>query len=732
MGLFNLLPCDIFNQYVFGRSAKVDITATQPSALDLCDDNASTSGSKVRCLYEWAYAMISNRHCRIYCRLDDEHCLPGDIPTPQVFIEDSSGNGTLINRTTLLRKGEKRILHSGDEICLANPETLRRKIPSERVRQQILQQHSFVFVSLINHRHPQGHLSSTVRQLSTEDMPPPQRATAAVDARAAKHHQSPQDVQQSQPKQFGAIAGFGHGKKPISFGALVMNRLESKKEKKEEPRRFEEDYDLRDKLGSGTAGQVYRAIHRKTGQERAVKIIPWSSGGGANRSFQRKGAAANKTHPWKAEAEILQTLEHPYIVNLIDNYVSPSGLYLVMELLPGGDLFDRIVDRVQFTENQSRRVLRRLLSAVHYLHEDCNIVHRDLKPENILMLSRSSDIDIQITDFGLAKTDNGDGLKTFCGTPAYFAPEVLQRQLTVTGEGRYGKPADMWSVGVILYVLLSGTPPFDNALPSAPDINSSPHQISFPDEYWSGVSEGARDLIRNLLVPNPLERYTVAQACEHHWVNLDDGDTHIHPLDDPKLSQRKETHHVTLNLADSAKNIAEKASSKAMPMSNAKISVAEVDNEQPPDDRKIGPSWLLPKDGPSTPVTDRPPLSPTTVNSRPQAFRQQILDQAASEKGGKKQHASNDSERIPIASGDPLGSEKIDGEEDDIRSEFSERTESISSFGANSRDSESSHLEARSLEPVPKPKNPKKRKSTGSGKSDGKKQMTLSNWCTKE
>lgn len=190
---------------------------------------------------------------------------------------------------------------------------------------------------------------------------------------------------------------------------------------------MEEEYDIRDLLGSGTCGEVRRAIHRHTGEQLAVKIITL---GGRNRANAFNEASA----AFEAEASILQSLNHPYVVKLVDVFVSPGeAVFLVMELLHGGDLFDRIVQKGKYTEDESRRVIRRLLNALFYLYEVKNVVHRDLKPENILRVSRDSDIDVKLTDFGLAKSVTEDGLKTFCGTPQYFAPEVLRRRHTVAG-----------------------------------------------------------------------------------------------------------------------------------------------------------------------------------------------------------------------------------------------------------------------------------------------------------
>ena len=140
---------------------------------------------------------------------------------------------------------------------------------------------------------------------------------------------------------------------------------------------------------------------------------------------------------------MLQSLAHPYIVKLEDVFTSDNAIYLVMEYMQGGDLFDRVVLRGRYGEVMTRRTMRRMLSAVCYLHSK-QIVHRDLKPENILLMSQSNDYGIKITDFGLAKRTNKDGLRTFCGTPQYFAPEVLKRRNTVQGTGRYGMAADMW------------------------------------------------------------------------------------------------------------------------------------------------------------------------------------------------------------------------------------------------------------------------------------------------
>lgn len=466
LGLNNIQPCDVFNHYTVGRSPKADFLIPKYKPAD----------ETLRDFYSWAYAMVSNLHLKIYCTLDPTASSPNDF---SVWLEDTSNNGTIVNQSTVLHRGERRLLHSGDEICLVSANSLRRKVRSQTTLAAVLQHFSIVFVRQKNNM---PRLSVSPRK-------------AAVNARATTT---------------GRVLPIPHASAALAKSTAGGSSTTT--------RRLEMDYDVRDLIGEGTAGHVRRAIHRKTGQEKAVKVIQLQP-----RRARLAHGTPSDLQLVQAEAKILQGLSHPYIVQLEDVYVTQSAVYLVMELLPGGDLFDRIVDKGKYTETESRRVMRRLLAAMHYLHETQNVVHRDLKPENILLVARNDDVQVKLTDFGLAKAVKDDeGCKTFCGTPQYFAPEVLRRQHTVKGRGRYGKPADMWSLGVILYVLLSGTQP------------DSP-RLEFPAEDWRDVSEAAKDLIKCLLRTEPKARLTVQQASEHPWILQPDGDSHVRPLEDPNL-----------------------------------------------------------------------------------------------------------------------------------------------------------------------------------------------------
>ena len=545
LGLEDLQASDRFNEYVMGRSLKCDIINQKLQPHPSQDNDQLNVPTKS---LDWVHSMISNRHCHIFCMLKN-----GSFQSKagmDVYIEDSSGNGTVINNTTLLRRGEKRLLHTGDEICLINPATLRKRIPSIEYQRHILQHYSYIFVN-VHQQQQQGRsgglsIDTSLRTRVTNhqnNQSPTNYQLAAkrkgfVDVRAVN---SPTQKKQLQNLHGGVMGPPISPPKPRNHLKNVISEkpphYSPKNKVSNDPsissrRRIEEFYDLRDLLGSGTCGEVRRAIHRQSGEQRAVKIISMRNNPTSRNHTNARRKEIEAT--LKAEASILQSLNHPYIVKLIDLFVSDTAIYLVMEMLHGGDLFDRIVEKGQYSEMESRRIMRRILSAVYYLHEERDVVHRDLKPENILCVNRSSDIEVKLTDFGLAKNMTEDGLKTFCGTPLYFAPEVLLRRHTIAGQGRYGKEADMWSLGVILYILLSGAPPFDasdniNALASA--------KIDFRGKRWTKISSGAKELVRLFLTTDPIHRINIQDACKHPWILMEDGDTHTHPLEDPSLKK---------------------------------------------------------------------------------------------------------------------------------------------------------------------------------------------------
>ncbi|XP_016116693.1 calcium/calmodulin-dependent protein kinase type 1-like [Sinocyclocheilus grahami] len=184
-----------------------------------------------------------------------------------------------------------------------------------------------------------------------------------------------------------------------------------------------------------------------------------------------------------------------------------------MELVSGGELFDRILDRGVYTEKDASHVIKQVLEAVSYLHQN-SIVHRDLKPENLLYYSPDESAKIMISDFGLSKMADHGVMSTACGTPGYVAPEVLAQK-------PYSKAVDCWSIGVITYILLSGYPPFYEENETRLFSKIMKAEYAFHSPYWDEISESAKDFIRHMLEKNPNKRFTTEQALGHPWISGD-------------------------------------------------------------------------------------------------------------------------------------------------------------------------------------------------------------------
>ncbi|CAF4916774.1 unnamed protein product, partial [Rotaria sp. Silwood1] len=249
----------------------------------------------------------------------------------------------------------------------------------------------------------------------------------------------------------------------------------------------------------------------------AMKII-------AKKHFTLMGTQAHTFNQQiQSECSILRGLNHPCIIRVYDVYDTPEAVYIVLELVEGGELFDRIVANGQFDETTSKFLFRQMCLGVKYLH-DHSITHRDLKPENVLLTSPdTNETLIKITDFGLSRFINETTLmKTFCGTPNYLAPEVLSTH----GEASYTNKVDVWSLGVILYICLVGYPPFSESISGIP-LNDQIIKglYTFPDEFWSEVSAPAKDLIRKMMCVDPATRLTMNAVLEHPWLADDHDNT---------------------------------------------------------------------------------------------------------------------------------------------------------------------------------------------------------------
>ncbi|XP_067905645.1 serine/threonine-protein kinase H1 homolog isoform X1 [Heterodontus francisci] len=309
-------------------------------------------------------------------------------------------------------------------------------------------------------------------------------------------------------------------------------------------------YDIKALIGRGSFSRVVRVEHKSTKQPYAIKLIE---------TKYKEGREV-----CESELNVLRRVRHTNVIQLIEVFETQERVYMVMELATGGELFDRIIAKGSFTERDATRVLQMVLDGVKYLHI-LGITHRDLKPENLLYYHPGADSKIMITDFGLASTrKKGDDclMKTTCGTPEYIAPEILVRK-------PYTNSVDMWALGVVSYILLSGTMPFEDdnrtrlyrqilkgkysysgevnlnfqstgrtyyfkylnvQLGPLHFFNMAPrHNNKYTAQFklkvlacvekpWPSVSNLAKDFIDRLLTVDPNERLTVGQALKHPWI----------------------------------------------------------------------------------------------------------------------------------------------------------------------------------------------------------------------
>ncbi|XP_065489672.1 serine/threonine-protein kinase DCLK2 isoform X2 [Caloenas nicobarica] len=255
-------------------------------------------------------------------------------------------------------------------------------------------------------------------------------------------------------------------------------------------------------IGDGNFAVVKECIERSTGKEFALKIID-------------KAKCCGKEHLIENEVSILRRVKHPNIIMLIEEMDTPTELYLVMELVKGGDLFDAITSSTKYTERDGSAMVYNLASALKYLH-GLNIVHRDIKPENLLVCEYPDGTkSLKLGDFGLATVVEGP-LYTVCGTPTYVAPEII-------AETGYGLKVDIWAAGVITYILLCGFPPFRSENNLQEDLFDQilVGKLEFPSPYWDNITDSAKELISLMLHVNAEARYTAAQILSHPWVSDD-------------------------------------------------------------------------------------------------------------------------------------------------------------------------------------------------------------------
>uniref|UniRef100_A0A8W8KQ93 non-specific serine/threonine protein kinase n=5 Tax=Magallana gigas TaxID=29159 RepID=A0A8W8KQ93_MAGGI len=277
---------------------------------------------------------------------------------------------------------------------------------------------------------------------------------------------------------------------------------ESPDESENGPAALRAKYDVGRVIGEGNFAVVKECMDRATRKMYALKNI-------------NKRRCKGKEHIIENEVAILRRVNHPNIILLVEEFDTKDSLYLVMEYVKGGDLFDDIALSTKYTERDASSMINNLLHALKYLH-NLRIVHRDVKPENLLVIDHSDGSkSLKLGDFGLA-TYCEDQLFTVCGTPTYVAPEILS-------EVGYDFKVDIWAAGVILYILLCGFPPFASPSNDQEELfdQIAEGRYEFTSPYWDDVSESAMELISDMLVVDPADRLSAVDILGHPWVTAE-------------------------------------------------------------------------------------------------------------------------------------------------------------------------------------------------------------------
>ncbi|XP_051142915.1 calcium-dependent protein kinase 1-like [Andrographis paniculata] len=284
---------------------------------------------------------------------------------------------------------------------------------------------------------------------------------------------------------------------------------------------LKEFFSIGKKLGQGQFGTTFLCIEKETGKQYACKSIA-----------KRKLLSDEDVEDVRREIQIMHHLAgHPNVISIKGAYEDAIAVHLVMELCAGGELFDRIIQRGHYTERKAAELTRTIVGVVEACHS-LGVMHRDLKPENFLFVDQKEESLLKTIDFGLSMFFKpGEKFHDVVGSPYYVAPEVLRK--------RYGPEADVWSAGVIVYILLSGVPPFWAETEQGIFEQVLHGDLDFSSDPWPSISESAKDLVRKMLIRDPKQRLTAHEVLCHPWVQVD-GVAPDRPLDSAVLSRLKQ------------------------------------------------------------------------------------------------------------------------------------------------------------------------------------------------
>lgn len=261
--------------------------------------------------------------------------------------------------------------------------------------------------------------------------------------------------------------------------------------------KFSDYYRILSRIGEGGYGQVFKVQHKKTGLIRAMKMIGKSK--------------IDKKNQGKLffEYQLLKNIDHPHIIRIYEVYNDTKNFYLITEFCEGGDIFSIIQRQEEFSEKIAARLMKQVVNAVLYCHLN-GIVHRDIKADNVLLLHNDINSPVKLIDFGISvKFEKDTKLRDKTGTVLYIAPEVIQ--------GAYDEKCDIWSLGVLMYMMLSGLPPFYGTSRKEVMAKIKKGKFSFKSKNWDRISKEAKDLIEKMLTYNPEQRPSCREVLNHPW-----------------------------------------------------------------------------------------------------------------------------------------------------------------------------------------------------------------------
>ncbi|CAM8880668.1 hypothetical protein QQ045_019665 [Rhodiola kirilowii] len=306
-----------------------------------------------------------------------------------------------------------------------------------------------------------------------------------------------------------------HVKRGSSAGLQVESVLQRK------TGNLKEVYELGRKLGQGQFGTTVLCVEKATGKEFACKTIA-----------KRKLTTEEDVEDVRREIQIMHHLAgHPNVISIVEAYEDAIAVYVVMELCAGGELFDRIIQRGHYTERKAAMLARVIVGVVEACHS-LGVMHRDLKPENFLFVNHEEESPLKTIDFGLSVFFKpGEQFTDVVGSPYYVAPEVLRKL--------YGPECDVWSAGVIIYILICGVPPFWDETEQGIFEQVLKGELDFVSEPWPSISAGAKDLVKRMLVRDPKKRLSAHEVLCHPWIQVD-GVAPDKPLDSAVLTRLKQ------------------------------------------------------------------------------------------------------------------------------------------------------------------------------------------------